>query len=48
MQTFRLRHYGVRLRRSQRLPYRVARMLLGAISLVLLLVLAVYVVAGRG
>ena len=47
MQTSRLRHYRVRLRRSQRLRYRLARLLLGAISLLLLISLA-YVVAGRG
>jgi len=47
MHTSRLRHYRVRLRRSQRLRYRLARLLLGAISLLLLISVA-YVVAGRG
>jgi hypothetical protein len=47
MHTFRLRHYRVRLRRSQRLRYRLARVLLGAISLLLVIFVA-YVVASRG
>jgi hypothetical protein len=47
MHTFRLRHYRVRLRRSQRLRYRLARLLLGAISLLVLISVA-YVLAGRG
>jgi hypothetical protein len=39
--------YRVRLRRSQWLRYRLARLLLGAISLPLL-IFVTYVVAGRG
>jgi hypothetical protein len=38
-----LRHYQVRLRRSRRLPYRLARLLLG-VMLVLLLILFAYLV----
>jgi len=40
-----LQHYRVRLRRSQRLPYRIARLLLLALLLALLLI--AYVVAER-
>ena len=47
MHTFRLRHYQVRLRRSQRLRYRLARLLLGSILLLVLISVA-YIVAGRG
>jgi hypothetical protein len=43
MSTSTLRHYRVRLRRSRRLPYRIARLLLLALPL---LVIA-YVVAQR-
>lgn len=42
MHTFRTRHYLVRLRRSKRLRYRLARLLLGAIPLT---VVVAYVVA---
>jgi len=38
MPTSMLRHYQVRLRRSRRLPYRIARLLLLALPLGLLLV----------
>ncbi len=41
-----IRHYRVRLRRSQRLPYRISRLLLLALAVGLLLLVA-YVVAGR-
>ena len=41
MPTSMLRHYRVRLRRSRRLPYRIARLLLLALLLALLLVVYV-------
>jgi hypothetical protein len=41
------RHYRVRLRRSKRPPYRLARLLLLALPGLLLIVLMVYVVSGR-
>jgi hypothetical protein len=37
-----------RLRRSERLRYRLARLFLGAIPLLLLAVVIAYVIAGRG
>jgi hypothetical protein len=40
-----MRHYRVRLRRSRRLPYRMARLLLFALAFALLII--VFVVAGR-
>jgi hypothetical protein len=43
---FRLRHYQVRLLRSQRLRYRIARLLLGAIVLLFLTFIA-SLAAGR-
>jgi len=43
MPTSRLHHYRVRLRLSQRAPYRIARLLLLAIPLALLLL--AYIVA---
>jgi cytochrome c-type biogenesis protein CcmH/NrfF len=42
-----LRHYRVRLRRSRRLPYRIARLLLWALPLALLLIAQAYVLAQR-
>jgi hypothetical protein len=42
-----LRHYRVRLRRSRRLPYRIARLLLSALALALLLIAEAYVLAQR-
>lgn len=42
-----LRHYRVRLRRSRRLPYRIARLLLWALALALLLIAEAYVLAQR-
>jgi hypothetical protein len=41
------RHYRERLRRSKRLPYRLARLLLLALPGLLLIVLMSYVVSGR-
>ena len=38
MPTSMLRHHRVRLRRSRRLPYRIARLLLLALPLALLLI----------
>ena len=46
MHTVRARHYRRRLRRSKRLPYRFARLVLGAIPLLLLAVGIAYVIAG--
>jgi hypothetical protein len=48
MHTIRVWHHRRRLRRSERLPYQLARLLLGAIPLLLLTVGIAYVVAGRG
>jgi hypothetical protein len=48
MHTVRVWQHRRRLRRSERLPYRVARLLLGAIPLLLLAIGIAYVVAGRG
>jgi len=48
MHTVRARHYRRRLRRSKRLPYRFARLVLGAIPLLLLAIGIAYVIAGRG
>jgi hypothetical protein len=45
MHTFR--HYRVRLRRSQRLRYRLARRLLPAIPWLFLIAALVYVAMGR-
>jgi hypothetical protein len=47
MHTIRVWHHRRRLRRSERLPYRLARLLLGAIPLVLLAIVIAYVVTGR-
>ena len=47
MQTLKLRHYRTRLRRSQRLRYRLLRLLLSSISLLLLILLLAYTVAAR-
>ena len=41
------RHYRVRLRRSQRLPYRLARLLLLAVPWLVVIALVAYVVGGR-
>jgi hypothetical protein len=45
MSTSTLRHYRVRLRRSRRLPYRIARLLLLVLAVGLLLL--AYIVARR-
>jgi hypothetical protein len=48
MHTVRVWQHRRRLRRSERLPYRLARLLLGAIPLLLVAIGIAYVVAGRG
>jgi hypothetical protein len=49
MHTFRVSHHHLRrLRRSKRLRYQLARLLLGAIPLLLSAVVIAYVIAGRG
>jgi hypothetical protein len=47
MSTSTLRHYRVRLRRSRRLRYRIARLLLLALAAGLLTLLVAYIVTGR-
>jgi hypothetical protein len=48
MHTFAMRHYRARLRRSKRMRYRLARLLLAAIPWLLLAVVIAYVIARRG
>jgi hypothetical protein len=48
MQTIRIRHYSRRLRWSERLPYQMARFVLWAIPLSLLVALLAYAIAARG
>jgi ABC-type Fe3+ transport system permease subunit len=47
MSTSIRRHYRARLLRSERLPYRLARLVLGAIPLLLPALVIAYVLAGR-
>jgi hypothetical protein len=48
MQTVRVWRHRRRLRRSERLPYRLARLVVGAIPLLLLAFGIAYLVAKRG
>jgi hypothetical protein len=48
MYAIKPRHYGRRLRTSERLHYRIARFMVWAIPLSLLVLGVAYAIAGRG